>query len=173
MSLGCKLWHLIVNGDCISLFIDRKTLSMKLYVSMYMYERNAPTVCCCHRRRATLTSHQPHFADANKHQKRQQGHIHNSWENQLDVCFRTQVFFSFSFVLSLKCWQSMKQNANSLLSLIPTHIYSIICTVSRIKTDMHLKHSSEKKNDYYYVTLVFLCMISFMKLLFFAYQSFI
>jgi hypothetical protein len=39
----------------------------------------------------------------------------------------------------------MKQNANSFslsLSLIHTYIYSIICTVSRIQTDRHLKHSS-------------------------------
>jgi hypothetical protein len=80
---------------------------------------------------------------------------------------------SIALVLSLKCWQSMKQNANSLsLALIYTYSHSIICTVSRIQTGMHLKHYS-KKNDYYYVTFIFLCMISLTKLLFFAYQSFI
>lgn len=73
MSWCGKRWHLIGNGNCINLFVDRKTLLMDLYafvsLCICVCARNTTVICCCQRRRTTLTLHQPHFTDANRHQK--------------------------------------------------------------------------------------------------------
>jgi hypothetical protein len=41
--------------------------------------------------------------------KWRQGHIHTSWDNQWDVCFRTQVFFSLLRALVLSLSRSVSQ----------------------------------------------------------------
>ena len=135
MSWCGKLWHLIGNVDCINLFADRKTLLMDLYafvsLCIWVCARNATVICCCQRWRTTLTLHQLHFADANRHQKmttrtytyflRQSKGCMFSYASLLfspscSCALFPLLSLSLSLVSSLKCWQSMKQNANSFSS---------------------------------------------------------
>jgi len=157
MSWCGKLRHIIGNGNCINLFADRKTLLMDLYAFVspcrYVGARNTTVICCCQRRQTTLTLHQPHFADANRHQKMTtRTYTYFLRQSKGCVCFRTQVFFSLLLSPVVRfCSVSQVLTINETkckfffslsLSLIHTYIYSIICTVSRIQTDRHLKHSS-------------------------------
>jgi hypothetical protein len=127
-------------------------------VSMYLVcARNTTVICCCQRWRTTLTLHQLHFADANRHQK-MTTRTYTYFLRQSKAC----MFSYASLLFSPSCFCALFPRLSRLvsqvltinetkckffffslsLSSIHTYIHSIICTVSRIQTDIHLKHCS-------------------------------
>lgn len=155
-SLPCKLWHLIVNGDCINLFVDQKILFMNLYAYMSLY-------ICKEEMRLLLVIVivVEQLSHPSSYLLRMQTGIRNN-DKAIYILLETikgmyvfvhkSHFFSrsLSLVLSLLlCLSSADDRWNKmqilLLLSIHTYIHSIICTVYRIGTDMHLKHSSKKK----------------------------
>lgn len=119
-NLIACIQYLIMMMIVICLSVYRSIFDVNLYLSVSTVSfllTNTVVVCCCHRCRVVFTLHQPHFVDTNRNKKHWQGHIHTSSDDQKNVCFRTQVFFSL-FLSLLFCLSRPDNQRNKMQILL-------------------------------------------------------